>query len=535
VCGTLRSRRPSREEINQSLPARAPCLSMIGLRASPMSASSQVNLSQQTAGSLGWEAVGRIGQQLGMVLSTAVLARVLAPSAYGMAGMAAVFINFASTFSQLGIPGAIVQKARTDDDELSSLFWFNMAVGIALSLALTLAAPAAARFFREPLVRALLSVLAWTFAVNALGNVQHALFYRGMDLRRPALAQVGVSLCTFLVALFMALRGFGVWSLVVSSLAGRVVDSALMWVLHPWRPRLVMRWAHFRAVANFGLSVSAFGVVNYFFRNGDNLIVGRALGPAALGYYQNAYSLMFYPFQAVTSLASNVMLSPLARVADQMERFRAAVLRISAFMALALYPVMFGLLVTSDLVVALALGSRWHASAHVLIVLAAGGIVNSTCAALGSVILARGRGDVMLWFGVLQTAVSLGAFTVGTRWGIEGVAAGFSVASLFGLVQLVFVLRMLQIPVASYCRALAPVLLAAAGMAASVELWRNALAALGLGQLWLHAATSIPLGGAVYALLTVRLCPTTCADVVALFGAKIPALRAAARFCGLRN
>lgn len=492
-------------------------------------------LSKKAVGSFGWEAVARGGQQAATLLSTMVLARLLPPSAYGLAGMAAIFINFASTFSQLGIPGAIVQKAEVDDDLLSSLFWFNLAVGFLLSAALMACSPLAAMFFHAPIVRPVLSVLAWTFAINSFGNIQHALFYRSMSLRKPAIAQIASSLSAFAVAAVMAWKGYGVWSLVISNVVSRIVDSLLMWGLHPWRPGFIMRWAHFRAVSNFGLNLSAFGIVNYFARNGDNLIVGRALGSADLGYYQNAFSLMYYPQQLITSLVSNVLLSPLSRVQKEAERFRAAALRLARFMGIVLFPISFGQLVTCDLVIAVALGPKWRPAVPIFAVLTIAGSGAGLFSAVGQIMAAKGRADLMVKYGIISTVTSLVCFLIGVHWGAIGVATGCAIAGVSSILPLVAVLRLIGLTLGAYLRALAPVISSSLGMALTVGLWRLALNAVQVHSLWLVTGSSVVLGAAAYFSFLTILCPALLRDLIELFAHSVPALRFFIRLPGLRK
>lgn len=490
------------------------------------------SLTSRFVRSFGWAAVARGTQQVVALLSIAVLARLIAPSAFGVMAMAMLFINFASAFGEFVISDAVVQKPEIEGDTLSSLFWANMAIGLAMTLGLVAIAPAAAEFFRERLVAAILPPLAWTFLITAASNIQRALFYREMDLRKLSLAQCVANLVGLAVAVVLAARGAAVWSLVVSSLATRVLDGALMWVLHPWRPRFCLRWADVRQVASFGLNLSGYGIVDYFSKNGANLVVGRFLGSAQLGFYQNAYALIFYPQQVVAALVSSVSLAPLSKVQRDDERFRAGLLKLSAFTALLLAPLMLGLLVTSDLVVAIVLGPKWSASAPVVSILAIGGLLQMLSASTLPTFIAKGRTDLLFRWSLVSGALNLAAFLAGARWGIQGVAAGYVLVSAALLVPLLrSALGLVGMRVRSYLRSLAPLVGIALGMAACVALWRLALAAAGAGGVWLAFGTSVPLGVAAYCLLGYWIWPDALRNLVEDFGSvHVAGLRHIARF-----
>jgi PST family polysaccharide transporter len=477
------------------------------------------SLTSQSIRSLAWESVSRVGQQGLTFLSTAILAHLLTPAAYGVMGMAGLFLNFASTVNELGIPAAIVQWPETNQRMLSSLFWFNLLLGLGVSATLFGAGSLAATFFHEPLVRSILQVLALTFFIASLGNVQHALLYREMNLRPAAMAQIISSVAGLAVAVGMALQGMGVWSLVGSALTARVMDSALMWVLHSWRPSFHFRWSDCRPVLRFGVNLAGFGVVNFLSRNADNLIVGRMLGSAPLGYYQNSYNLMYYPQQTLNSTISNVMLAALSKTQADKERFGQAVLRLATMFGFLLFPMMLGMAVTADLIVGVVLGPQWAPAGQLLAILAVAGFLQGFSAPTGQIYIATGKTDVLFRWSLITSSATVLGFLAGVRWGTVGVAAGFTIAQAVLLYPLLRVaLRLIDLPVGSYLRVMLPPMWLSLAMAAVVGAWRWSMAWAGVTQQPLLLASSVSLGVLTYAALTWLTRPERIRDMLEVLG-----------------
>ena len=93
------------------------------------------------------------------------------------------------------------------------------------------------------------------------------------------------------------------------------------WIGAKWRPAWEFAASEVKSIARYSLNLSAFGIVNYFARNADNIIVGKVLGQAALGDYQMAYNLMLTPIQNISSVVGQATFPAFARIQDNEERF----------------------------------------------------------------------------------------------------------------------------------------------------------------------------------------------------------------------
>lgn len=456
----------------------------------------------------GWSALSNLARQSLSMVSVAILARLLGPSAYGLMGMAALILTFLANFRDLGTAGAIIQRPHVSKRLLSSLFWVNCLLGVILFLAGLAAAAPAARFFHEPKLFSILQAISVTFCLTTVGSVPNALLARRMAFDKIAIGDFVSALLGYCVAIPCAFAGLGVWSLVIGNLAGAAAGTTLYWTFSRWHPSWEFDVAELRSVSRFSLNLAGSGVVNYFSRNADNVVVGRILGSNQLGYYQMAYNLFLFPMQNVTSVIAQVLNPAFSKIQDDNERFRSAYVRSCMLIGLVTFPLMAGLGVVADPFVRTLLGEKWAQVIPILAVLVPVGFCQSIQSTTGQIYIAKGRTDLMFRWSLYATSIFVASFLIGVRWGATGVASAYAI-SYFTLVlypALWIAFRLIDLSVAEFGRRLLPQITITLAMTACCFGWINVLRAAGVSNPLVHLTSTVVIGAAVYigAMLTIR-------------------------------
>ena len=425
----------------------------------------------------GLNAAARFGTQILAIAGTAVVARLVPPSAYGIMGMAVVVIGFAGLFRDIGTSSAIVQRPDIDDGLLTSVFWLNLAMGIAVTGACWLTAPWAALFYREPALVGVLRVLGFAFLILSLANVHGALLVRHLQFGRIAIMEIAAGVAGLAAAITGAVLGAGVWSLVMNLLVNSAVSAVVLIWARPWWPKLHFSWAEIRSVSGFGLNLSAFNVVNYFARNADNMLVGKYLGAEPLGFYGLAYNFMLFPLQAVAQTLGRVLFPAFAAMQGDHARLRQAYLRSSAAIAFFAFPLMTGVTILAPEVIAVLLGPHWAPAVPVLRILAPIGLLQSLTTITGQIYMATGATRAMFRWGTLFSAVLVAGFVAGLPWGIMGVAAIYAMLSVLLMIpSLAIPFRLIGLPLTALWKSIQLITVTTAAMAAVVAALRWVLA-----------------------------------------------------------
>ena len=226
-----------------------------------------------------------------VLVTMAILARVLTPGEFGIVGFATVAVAYLAVLKDLGLGAAIIQRRTELEAASQTVYVLNRAMGAILTLVTALAAPLVAAFFQEPLVTPILRVLSFTFMLESLGAVHIVLLKRNLDFRRKLIPDVGRALVKGGVSIAAALAGFGVWALVWGQLAGVVMSVVLSWAVVPWRPTFTFNRPLVRPLMRFGVPLVLTDIQYAVWANLDYVVVGRMLGNEALGIYTLAYRL----------------------------------------------------------------------------------------------------------------------------------------------------------------------------------------------------------------------------------------------------
>jgi len=401
----------------------------------------------------------------------AILARLLFPSDYGLVAMVTVVTGFIGLFKDLGLSMATVQREKITQEQISALFWVNVAVSLALVLITAGVAPAIAWFYKEPRLLWIAIALAPGFLFTGFAVQHRALLRRQMRFTTLALLDIVALLGSSGIAIGMALLGCGYWALVGRFLASALIRAISLWLACRWRPGKLIRGSGIRSMLAFGGNLTGFDAVNYFARNLDKVLLGRAWGDEQVGLYSKAYGLLLFPLRAVNVPVTSVAIPALSRLRSDPPKYIHVYKRFLSFITFVTMPIVVLCFLYSDILIVLALGDRWLAAAQIFRVLAVAGFVATFNIATDWVYISFGQTDRMLRAGIATSLVTVLSFFIGVRWGALGIAYAYVIASIA-----------VRYPAIVYCYQRTPI-----AMTDLLEaIWRPAVSSLlAGGVLWL--------------------------------------------------
>ena len=382
------------------------------------------NLSARTLGGLKWSYLASAGKALLSLLVVAILSRLLAPSDFGLFGIAWIFVALTDRFGQIGVGPALVQRATLTARHIEVGFTLSVTLGAGMTATLWLAAPLCGRLFDESLVAQLLRTMAVAFVIAGAGVAPAHMLRRTLRFKRLMVADlltygIGYGLTT----LILAFQGFGVWALVWGEIMRRVVYTVIVICSAPQHLRLRLSAREAGALLSRGTGFSLMQVFDFIVRQGASFVIGRQLGPTVLGYYSRADRLMTLLRHYVTATLFEVLFPAMARRQLRLDRLGTIYLHGAELLSLVAVPVSVLLIVAAPELVAVLLGPQWDAVVTVLQVLALM-IVFQACDFL-NVMVVHALGAV--YHGAPRQAVHaflvVGGVWAGIRWGVSGAAA----------------------------------------------------------------------------------------------------------------
>jgi PST family polysaccharide transporter len=461
-----------------------------------------------------WNGLGVGGRHVIQFGATIVLARALAPEHFGAVAMIVVLTAFTAVFADLGLGVALVQQRGLHQRHLDAAFWMTAGFGALLTAALWVAAPAVARFYDQSVLTSLTRAAAFQFLMSGLAIVPRAVLVRAVRFRAIALIELCTGATAAGVGIVLALTGAGVWSLIGMLLSSAGTSAVLYAAAARWRPRSLAGPGVLAGMASFSGNLVAFRAVNYWARNTDDLLVGRFLGPAALGVYGLAYQLILLPLQQVTAIIGDVMLPVMANCRDDLAQVRLAFVRALQAVALVLFPVMTGLIIVAGEAIPVLFGDQWHGAVPVARILAVAGCFQALGVTVGWIYQSQGRSDAMFRWGVIAAVTVVIGIVAGLRWGVTGVAAGYTIAVVvLTPVSHLIAARLIELRPGELFVTIMPAVAATLGMAALAGGTRAALVYAGLGEP-IVLLGAVLTGGVTYFLMLARLRPASL-DVLA--------------------
>lgn len=389
-----------------------------------------MSLAKKAISGIKWVSIARLSKQLFQFITILILAKLLSPVDFGLMGMAMVVIGFLNIFNDLGVSAAIIHMQDIDDRLLSSVFWLNIAFGTLVMAVLAFLAPLIASLYGDFRLVPILQVLSISFFVASITFLQQTYFEKKLLFKYTARAEIISVFISSVAAIVLAYKGYGVWSLVVQTLLGASVNSFILWITSPWRPKFVFYWIDIRSLMKFSLNLSGFNIFNYLIRNADSILIGKYLGATALGYYSLALRIILYPLQNITAVISRVMYPVYSRIQQDDSKIREIYTQISCAIAFLTFPMMIGVMAIGDLFVYSFLGNKWESIINLLYILAPIGLLQSLDSTTGTLFQIKGKTNWLFWWGILTGLLFLLAYIIGLKWGIVGVATGYLVLTL---------------------------------------------------------------------------------------------------------
>jgi O-antigen/teichoic acid export membrane protein len=420
-----------------------------------------------------WVALSWGGRNVLSMFGAIVLARLLDPRAFGLVAIAATITTVLDYIQESGVGAALIQRKHDVKQAAASALLWSSCAGLLLGGLCFASAPLLARGFGAPGATNVIRAMSLFLVIRGVSIGPGSLLDREMNFRSRTVGELAAGFAQLGISVGLALAGFGVWSLVIGQLVATALQSAILWVLAPWRPhprdasisvlREMLRYGRFVSLGNI------LGLVN---RTLDNLVVGRMLGAPALGVYSMAYRLGDFPTGVVGYIVGRVMFPAYSRVQDDLAAFRNAFVQNLERVALLALPTSVALFVYAEPIVSVLLGGKWLAAVAPLRILAIYTIVRSFVSPTGAVFQGAGKPHLVpLWALPQSVLFPISLVVLVPRFGVSGAAVAVLVSfSASAVPAFRACLRLLDLRLAVIVSRLMPLVVASVLMGAAMEL-----------------------------------------------------------------
>jgi PST family polysaccharide transporter len=446
-----------------------------------------------------WSYLSFFSSKLLVFVSTMILARLLTKDDFGVVGYAVTVMNFLDITSDLGVVSAVIYYPE-DERTSATAFWLGLTTSLFIFLLAWFIAPYLALFFNDDRATDVIRILALTFPIKALGDINAIKLNKNLAFGRTFLPGFLKALIKGGCSIVLAFLGFGAWSLIWGQLAGTAISVVAFWFASPWKPSFVFDFKIARNLLDYGLKFMSINVVGIILSNLDYLLVGRYLGAAALGVYTIAFRLPDLLIMHFPRILSSILFPVYTRMREVSGNLTRAFSQTTRYVSLVTMPLGVGLAMLAEPFTVVIFTEKWLEAVPVLQSIAFYAIFLSLAYNAGSVYKAQGRPQVLTWLGlfrlallvpVLWWAVTIARSTAWVGW-MQALVAFIS-----GVVNLYLAAKMLELSIQKLLDALRPAVFSTALMAIAVQAARMATAEY---SAWSQLIFPILAGGLVYCL-----------------------------------
>lgn len=395
---------------------------------------SQDNLKKDTVKGLLWSSVERFSVQGVSFVVMLAIARILSPADYGLVGMLSIFMAIAQCLIDSGFSNALIRKQDRTDVDNNTVFYFNLVVSLGLYGILFTIAPWVADFYNEPILKDLMRVLCVTVIINSLSVVQRADYTSRLDFKTQARASFTAAVVSGGLGIFLAIKGFGVWTIVWQQITSAAVSTLLLWTFASWYPKLEYSWKSFRELFGYGSKLMLSGLLDTTYNNIYPIVIGKIFSAQTLGFYTRAQHFAQLPSSNITGMIQRVTFPVLSKLQNDDERLQRSYRKLLKMSAFIIFPMMCLLAAVSKPLIVILIGEKWIFCSVLLIPVCFSMMWYPIHAINLNLLQVKGRSDLFLRLEIIKKCLGVTVLCISIPFGIIAMCYANIGSSLLSLV-----------------------------------------------------------------------------------------------------
>lgn len=336
-----------------------------------------------------------------------IMARILDPADYGITSIMFVFTTLAQTFVQAGLTTAIVQAREVDDKDISSVFWINVFVILALGALLFVFAPAIERYYSFDIFTLPFRVLLIILPLGAVSSIYIAILSRKLDFGKIAVCSLAASIVGGITGIVLAIKGFGLWAITWQQIALYTVNAGLLAVSDKWKPRFYCSFRKIYGLFSYGWKILLSSIVEVIYNDLVSLVIGKKYTSVDLAYYNRGKQYPTMAIGCIKEALSSVLLPVFSKEQDDFESLKEMIRMSIRFSALVTFPMMCGLAAVAKSVVILLLTEKWSPCIGYLQISCIFSLTLPINAVLNQGVTSSGRSDIYLRISLIKRATAI--------------------------------------------------------------------------------------------------------------------------------
>ena len=379
-----------------------------------------------------WTSLSTGVNVLVQILRIAILTRFLDKSDFGVVAIVGMVLALCISLSDLGFSSVIMYKDSLSRKEFSSLYWIQAIVYICLFVAISFLSGPISHYYDLPVLKELIPIAALSLLALAMGKLYENILRKNFQFKSLSVRNIIVNVLSLILAVILAWAGYGVYSLIYSTLF-QTVSFSLWNLISGYRIKPIVFYLSFKEVkglVSIGMFQMYSGILDFLSNKVDILVMGKLLGTEALGVYDLAKNLAFRVSDYVRSVVAQVALPYITKDNTSNQVIVSRFLSVSKVLAFVLVPIIALLCIFSKEITLLMYGYNYLEIAPLISILALATLVNSMASLYDILGISKGRTDLNFKNTVARVIVTLPIIAISCSISLLAATIGQVVASL---------------------------------------------------------------------------------------------------------
>jgi O-antigen/teichoic acid export membrane protein len=339
---------------------------------------------------ISWMSSFKIATRAMSILKVVILARVLSPAQFGIFGIASLVLVFLQVITETGVNVILIQSKKEISEYVNSAWVISIIRGFIIFLIIVSLSPFIATFFKNSNAIPILLLIGVVPLIDGFINPSEVKFQKELKFNNEFWFRTSIFFVDALTAIIFAVLTHSVYSLIFGLYAGALFELIVSFLIKP-TPKLEFKFDYLKELFHKGKWVTAYGILAYFGENGDNIVVGRAMGASPLGIYEMAYTISIAPLSEISDVINQVVFPVYSKIQENRKRLLLAFAKTTLFISLGAAIVGGIIFFFPAQIITILLGTKWLSAVPALRILAIYGILRAVSAPASVVFLAVGR------------------------------------------------------------------------------------------------------------------------------------------------
>lgn len=389
-----------------------------------------MSLKQKALSGIFWTLIQQFSSQGISFIVTIILARLLLPEQFGLIAILNVFVNIGSILMDGGMGQSLIRTENPDIEDYSTVFYFNLIVSFIIYSVVYILSPFIAEFYNQPELEYITKWYCIIFITNAFSSIHYTRLTKNMEFKKELTITIPSLILSSTVGVLMAYNGFGIWSLVISSILQSTTVGIQLWFRSDWKPIFKFNKEKFYFHFKYGYKLTLSGILDAFFNNIYVLIIGKYFAANQVGFFNRADSLKQLPVNNISSVLNKITFPLFAKIQDDNERLKEMNKKIMQMVLYFVAPTLLIMAALGEPLFRLLFTDKWLPAVPYFQILCWGGILYPIHAYNLNILKVKGRSDLFLRLEIFKKVIVIITIISSISFGIIGLLYGTIITSI---------------------------------------------------------------------------------------------------------